>query len=86
MHMFSSEQNVLGGFAFIGEGIPVALGAAFQTAYKRRALGDDSADQVRSVISHMYTYVSAALKVVCNSTTGHVRFLWRWNLQCGPVL
>lgn len=51
MHMFSSEHNMLGGFAFIGEGIPVALGAAFQTAYKRRALGDDSADQVRDTAS-----------------------------------
>ncbi|MEO1592942.1 MAG: thiamine pyrophosphate-dependent enzyme, partial [Cyanobacteria bacterium J06632_22] len=46
MHMFSSEHNLLGGFAFIGEGIPVALGAAYQSMYRRRALGDESADQV----------------------------------------
>ncbi|MEM8805613.1 MAG: pyruvate dehydrogenase (acetyl-transferring) E1 component subunit alpha [Cyanobacteria bacterium P01_G01_bin.38] len=46
MHMFSKEHNLLGGFAFIGEGIPVALGAAFQSRYRRDALGDDSADQV----------------------------------------
>ncbi|MEL6939850.1 MAG: pyruvate dehydrogenase (acetyl-transferring) E1 component subunit alpha [Cyanobacteria bacterium J06598_1] len=46
MHMFSKEHNVLGGFAFIGEGIPVALGAAFQTRYRRDALGDAGADQV----------------------------------------
>lgn len=46
MHMFSKEHNFLGGFAFIGEGIPVATGAAFQTAYRRNALHDDNADQV----------------------------------------
>jgi pyruvate dehydrogenase E1 component alpha subunit len=46
MHLFSSEHNLLGGFAFIGEGIPVALGAAFQSRYRRDALGDPSADQV----------------------------------------
>ncbi|KPQ34990.1 MAG: pyruvate dehydrogenase E1 component alpha subunit PdhA [Phormidesmis priestleyi Ana] len=46
MHMFSKEHNMLGGFAFIGEGIPVALGAAFQTRYRHDAMGDTSADQV----------------------------------------
>ena len=46
MHLFSSEHNMLGGFAFIGEGIPVALGAAFQSRYRRDALGDPNADQV----------------------------------------
>jgi pyruvate dehydrogenase E1 component alpha subunit len=46
MHMFSAEHNLLGGFAFIGEGIPIATGAAFQTHYRRHALGDKSADQV----------------------------------------
>jgi pyruvate dehydrogenase E1 component alpha subunit len=46
MHMFSGEHNLLGGFAFIGEGIPVALGAAFQTKYRREALKDETADQV----------------------------------------
>lgn len=46
MHMFSAEHNLLGGFAFIGEGIPVALGAAFQSKYRREVLGDASADQV----------------------------------------
>jgi pyruvate dehydrogenase E1 component alpha subunit len=46
MHMFSAEHNLLGGFAFIGEGIPIATGAAFQTHYRRHALGDPSADQV----------------------------------------
>lgn len=46
MHMFSKEHNMLGGFAFIGEGIPVALGAAFQSRYRREAMGDEAADQV----------------------------------------
>jgi pyruvate dehydrogenase E1 component alpha subunit len=46
MHLFSAEHNMLGGFAFIGEGIPVALGAAFQSRYRRDALGDANADQV----------------------------------------
>ncbi len=46
MHIFSKEHNMLGGFAFIGEGIPVALGAAFQSRYRRDAMGDASADQV----------------------------------------
>jgi len=46
MHMFSKENNMLGGYAFIGEGIPVALGAAFQTAYRRNVLKDPTADQV----------------------------------------
>ena len=46
MHIFSKEHNMLGGFAFIGEGIPVALGAAFQSRYRRDAMGDANADQV----------------------------------------
>ncbi|EFJ48288.1 hypothetical protein VOLCADRAFT_104783 [Volvox carteri f. nagariensis] len=46
MHMFSSKHNVLGGYAFIGEGIPVGLGAAFQSKYRRDVLGDESADSV----------------------------------------
>jgi pyruvate dehydrogenase E1 component alpha subunit len=46
MHLFSSEHRLLGGFAFIGEGIPVATGAAFQTKYRREVLGDPRADQV----------------------------------------
>jgi pyruvate dehydrogenase E1 component alpha subunit len=46
MHMFSSEHRLLGGYAFVAEGIPVATGAAFQTKYRREALGDKSADGV----------------------------------------
>eukprot|EP00253_Pinus_taeda_P026023 PITA_26023 len=46
MHMFSKEHGVLGGFAFIGEGIPVALGAAFSSKYKQEVLKDDTADAV----------------------------------------
>jgi len=46
MHLFSGQHNLLGGFAFIGEGIPVALGAAFQSRYRKDALGQPDADQV----------------------------------------
>jgi pyruvate dehydrogenase E1 component alpha subunit len=46
MHLFSAEHKLLGGFAFIGEGIPVATGAAFQSKYRREAMGDPTADQV----------------------------------------
>lgn len=46
MHMFSKEHRLLGGYAFIGEGIPVAAGAALQTKYRREVMGDKSADQV----------------------------------------
>lgn len=46
MHMFSAEHRLLGGYAFVAEGIPVATGAAFQSKYRREALGDESADQV----------------------------------------
>lgn len=45
MHMFSSEHRMLGGYAFVAEGIPVAAGAAFQTKYRREVLGEN-ADQV----------------------------------------
>nr|ARW68721.1 pyruvate dehydrogenase E1 component alpha subunit [Palisada sp.] len=38
MHIFSAQHNFLGGFAFIGEGIPVAVGAAFQSVYKKQVL------------------------------------------------
>jgi len=46
MHMFSAEHRLLGGYAFVAEGIPVATGVAFQSKYRREALGDESADQV----------------------------------------
>lgn len=46
MHLFSAEHRLLGGYAFIGEGIPVALGAAFQSKYRREVLGDESSDHV----------------------------------------
>jgi pyruvate dehydrogenase E1 component alpha subunit len=46
MHMFSAEHHLLGGYAFVAEGIPVAMGAAFQTKYRRDALNNESADQV----------------------------------------
>jgi pyruvate dehydrogenase E1 component alpha subunit len=46
MHMFSKEHGLLGGYAFVAEGIPVAAGAAFQSKYRREVLGDENADQV----------------------------------------
>ncbi len=46
MHLFSAQHNLLGGFAFVAEGIPVATGAAFQTRYRREVMGDAAADQV----------------------------------------
>ncbi|KAF8821345.1 pyruvate dehydrogenase complex subunit PDH-E1Alpha [Cardiosporidium cionae] len=48
MHMFSKEHGVVGGFAFIGEQIPVALGMAFSAAYRKNTpqSNDASATQV----------------------------------------
>lgn len=46
MHLFSAEHNLIGGFAFVAEGIPVATGVAFQSRYRREAMGDQSSDQV----------------------------------------
>lgn len=46
MHMFSAEHRLLGGYAFVAEGIPVATGAAFQSKYRREVMEDTNADQV----------------------------------------
>lgn len=46
MHLFSSQHNFLGGFAFIGEGIPVAIGAAFQSIYRTQVLQESGPTQV----------------------------------------
>ncbi|MGL4883921.1 MAG: pyruvate dehydrogenase (acetyl-transferring) E1 component subunit alpha [Waterburya sp.] len=46
MHMFSAEHGLLGGYAFVAEGIPVATGAAFQSKYRREAMGDPNSDSV----------------------------------------
>nr|YP_010619097.1 Pyruvate dehydrogenase E1 component, alpha subunit [Pterosiphonia complanata]WAX03110.1 Pyruvate dehydrogenase E1 component, alpha subunit [Pterosiphonia complanata] len=42
MHIFSAKHNFLGGFAFIGEGIPIALGASFQSIYRKQILNNNS--------------------------------------------
>ncbi|BBG97711.1 pyruvate dehydrogenase E1 alpha [Prunus dulcis] len=42
----ATEYNVLGGFAFIGEGIPVATGAAFSSRYRREVLKQADCDHV----------------------------------------
>nr|WDA53449.1 alpha pyruvate dehydrogenase e1 component subunit alpha-3 [Erycina pusilla] len=44
MHMFSRKHNLIGGFAFIGEGIPVAIGAAFSSKYRREILKENCDD------------------------------------------
>ena len=46
MHLFSKEHHLLGGYAFIGEGIPVALGSAFTSRYKKEVFNDNSSDAV----------------------------------------
>ncbi|MEL6438776.1 MAG: pyruvate dehydrogenase (acetyl-transferring) E1 component subunit alpha [Cyanobacteria bacterium J06621_8] len=46
MHMFSAEHGLLGGYAFVAEGIPVATGAAFQSKYRREAMGEENSDGV----------------------------------------
>lgn len=46
MHMFSAEHGLLGGYAFVAEGIPVATGAAFQSKYRQEIMGNANADNV----------------------------------------
>ena len=46
MHLFSKEHHLLGGYAFIGEGIPVALGSAFTSRYRRDVLNETNSDSV----------------------------------------
>lgn len=46
MHMFDREHGLLGGYAFIGEGIPIGLGAAFQIAYNQRVMHDETDERV----------------------------------------
>jgi len=46
MHLFSRERHLLGGYAFIGEGIPVALGAALSSRYGRDVLGNTGSNAV----------------------------------------
>ena len=40
MHLFSHKHNFLGGFAFIAEGIPIAIGSAFQSIYRSQVMQD----------------------------------------------
>jgi len=46
MHMFSAEHHLLGGYAFVAEGIPVATGAAFQSKYKKKVMNDEGDEGV----------------------------------------
>ena len=45
MHLFSREHHLLGGYAFIGEGIPVVR-AAFTSKYKKEVSGNKNSDAV----------------------------------------
>nr|YP_009296573.1 pyruvate dehydrogenase E1 component alpha subunit [Apophlaea sinclairii]AOM65713.1 pyruvate dehydrogenase E1 component alpha subunit [Apophlaea sinclairii] len=38
MHIFSKHHKFLGGFAFIAEGIPIAVGSAFQSIYRSQVM------------------------------------------------
>lgn len=46
MHLFSAPHRLLGGYAFVSEGIPVASGVALQIKYRREVMQDPKADQV----------------------------------------
>jgi len=46
MHLFSEPHRLLGGYAFVSEGIPVATGVAFQSKYRREAMNDPNSDGV----------------------------------------
>jgi pyruvate dehydrogenase E1 component alpha subunit len=46
MHLFSEKKRFLGGFAFIGEGIPIATGVAFQILYRKQVLNQNCNDVV----------------------------------------
>ena len=49
MHIFSAEHNFLGGFAFIAEGIPIAIGSAYQSIYRRQVLQIDESLRITAV-------------------------------------
>jgi pyruvate dehydrogenase E1 component alpha subunit len=40
MHLFSAEHRLLGGYAFVAEGIPIATGSAFKSKYLKEVLND----------------------------------------------
>ena len=46
MHLFSEKHHLLGGYAFIGEGIPVALGSAYSSRYKKEVIGEKNSTAV----------------------------------------
>ncbi len=41
MHFFSSDHRMLGGWAIVGGHVPVGVGLAFATEYRRRVLGSN---------------------------------------------
>jgi pyruvate dehydrogenase E1 component alpha subunit len=46
MHLFSEEHNLLGGFAFIGEGISRGPGSGLPITLSSGGVGRSNADQV----------------------------------------
>jgi pyruvate dehydrogenase E1 component alpha subunit len=44
IHFFSSKYKLQGGFAIIGEGIPIATGTAFQSIYKIKYFNTNTGD------------------------------------------
>lgn len=44
MHFFSAEHNFLGGWAIVGGHVPLAVGYAFATEYRRKTLGETRDD------------------------------------------
>ncbi len=44
MHLFSKEHNFLGGYAIVGGQVPLAVGHAFATEYRKRHMGEDRDD------------------------------------------
>ncbi|CAA6666664.1 unnamed protein product [Spirodela intermedia] len=76
MHMFSAEHNLLGGFAFIGEGIPVATGAAFTSRYRREVLKKPTAIMLPSRSS------GTAPATMASSSRGY----WKARRGEGPTL
>ena len=53
--MFSKQHNLIGGFAFIGERIPIGIEATFSSKYRREVLKKMGADQVTlAFFEHLY--------------------------------
>ncbi|MFN2251322.1 MAG: pyruvate dehydrogenase (acetyl-transferring) E1 component subunit alpha [Anaerolineae bacterium] len=49
MHFFSAEHNFLGGWAIVGGQLPLAVGHAFATEYRRNVMGEER-DEIALVV------------------------------------